>query len=280
MRKQNKKMLMLGAVAGLLGACSNQPEEKLTLQVFECGEVEVRDISLFSPGVDEGVKKELTDSCYLIQHPKGNMIWDTGLNDALMGKSVEAFDGKLSLSVNNPLASQLAAINIKPEDIDYLGISHFHGDHTGNANLFNQASLLIQQAEYDAAFGENPAQFGFAPDSYAQLDREKIKVLNGEFDVFNDGSVIIKPAPGHTPGHQVLLVNLEKEGPIVLSGDLYHFTKNREHRRVPSFNFDKEQTLKAMEEIETLVDDKKAQFWIQHDKEQNQTIRHSPNFYE
>ena len=280
MRKQNKKMLMLGAVAGLLGACSNQPEEKLTLQVFECGEVEVRDISLFSPGVDVGVKKELTDSCYLIQHPKGNMIWDTGLNDALMGKSVEAFDGKLSLSVSNPLASQLAAINIKPEDIDYLGISHFHGDHTGNANLFNQASLLIQQAEYDAAFGENPAQFGFAPDSYAQLDREKIKVLNGEFDVFNDGSVIIKPAPGHTPGHQVLLVNLEKEGPIVLSGDLYHFTKNREHRRVPSFNFDKEQTLKAMEEIEKLVDDKKAQFWIQHDKEQNQTIRHSPNFYE
>ncbi|MGR6871931.1 N-acyl homoserine lactonase family protein [Pseudomonas sp. HK3] len=263
----------------LLSACSsNEPD--LTLHVFDCGHVEVRDISIFSPGVDEGQTKHLTDSCYLIQHKKGSMIWDAGLADALGPEGIEAFGGKLKLTVTHPLSEQLAAIDVNPDNINFIAISHFHGDHTGNANLFGNASLLIQQAEYDAAFGEDPTKFGFNPASYEQLDKSKIKVLNGDYDVFGDGKVVIKTAPGHTPGHQVLFVNLDETGPIVLSGDLYHFTKNRVHRRVPSFNFDKEQTLAAMEKIEQFVENKNAQFWIQHDIEQNQTIKHSPEFYQ
>ncbi|MFY0702056.1 MAG: N-acyl homoserine lactonase family protein [Bermanella sp.] len=264
----------------LLSACSQNTQPKLTLHVFECGNVEVKDISIFSPGVDEGKTKFLTNSCYLIQHEKGNMIWDTGLPDALEGKGGEAFGGKLLLTVTNPLSKQLDEINVNPQQVDFIGISHFHGDHTGNANLFENASLFIQQAEYDAAFGEDPSKFGFNPPSYAQLDKSKIKVLDGDHDVFGDGSVVIKAAPGHTPGHQVLFLNLDETGPVVLSGDLYHFTKNREHKRVPSFNFDKEQTLAAMDVIEQFVDAEGAQFWIQHDKEQNQTIKHSPEFYQ
>jgi N-acyl homoserine lactone hydrolase len=264
--------------SALLSACSSS-EPDLTLHVFDCGNVEVRDISIFSPGVDEGQTKHLTDSCYLIQHKKGSMIWDAGLMDSIGPDGVEAFGGKMKLSVTNPLSDQLAEININPEEVDFIGISHFHGDHTGNSNLFGNASLLIQQAEYDAAFGEDPTKFGFNPASYAQLDKSKIKVLNGDHDVFGDGKVIIKTAPGHTPGHQVLFLNLDETGPIVLSGDLYHFTKNREHRRVPSFNFDKEQTLAAMEEIENFVKAEGAQFWIQHDIEQNKGIKHSPEFY-
>ena len=264
----------------LLSACSQNTQPKLTLHVFECGNVEVKDISIFSPGVDEGKTKFLTNSCYLIQHEKGNMIWDTGLPDALEGKGGEAFGGKLLLTVTNPLSKQLDEINVNPQQVDFIGISHFHGDHTGNANLFENASLFIQQAEYDAAFGEDPTKFGFNPPSYAQLDKSKIKVLDGDHDVFGDGSVVIKAAPGHTPGHQVLFLNLDETGPVVLSGDLYHFTKNREHKRVPSFNFDKEHTLAAMDVIEQFVDAEGAQFWIQHDKEQNQTIKHSPEFYQ
>ena len=272
------KVIFLAVLSTLLlSACSQKPP--LTLHVFECGQVNVHDISLFSPGVDEGQPKELVGSCYLIQHEKGSMIWDTGLPDALAGNKADAFGGKLTLSVGNTFASQLDAIGIKPDSIEYLGISHFHGDHTGNANLFKNASLFIQKAEYDAAFGENPKQFGFNPDSYSQINIEKIQILNGDHDVFGDGSVIIKTAPGHTPGHQMLLVNLEKEGPIMLSGDLYHFTKNREHKRVPSFNFDKKQTLETMDAIEKFVKESGAQFWIQHDKEQNATIKHSPEFY-
>lgn len=261
-----------------LSGCSS-PQSDLTLHVFECGNVEVADISLFSPGVDEGVTKHLTDSCYLIQHEKGKMIWDAGVPDAAGTQGIEKFHGKIKLTVTNPLADQLKAIQISPNDIDYLAISHFHGDHTGNANMFKNATLFIQQTEYDAAFGSNPAQYGFDPSSYDQLNKDKIQILNGDHDVFGDGSVVIKTAPGHTPGHQMLYINLPETGPIVLSGDLYHFTKNRTHKRVPSFNFDKEQTLHTMEEMEAFVKDSKAQFWIQHDKEQNAMIKHSPEFY-
>jgi glyoxylase-like metal-dependent hydrolase (beta-lactamase superfamily II) len=272
------KQILIALAALSLAACSSKPP--LTLQVFECGEVEVRDISLFSPGVDEGVQKNLVGSCYLIQHPKGNMIWDTGITDAVGEAGVEVFGGKLKLTVTNPLSDQLAAINIKPSDIQLMGISHFHGDHTGNANLFSTAQLFIQQAEYDAAFGPTPENFGFNAVSYNKIDKTKIMVLNGDYDVFGDGSVIIKPASGHTPGHQMLLVNLEKEGSIMLSGDLYHFTKNRTHKRVPSFNFDKEQTLETMDSIESFVKETEAQLWIQHDKEQNEAIKHSPYKYQ
>jgi len=271
-----KTLTMISSLL-LLSACSKSPN--LTLHVFECGQVQVHDISLFSPGVDEGKEKFLTNSCYLIQHDKGTMIWDTGLPDALAGQQAEAFGGKLTLSVNKTLKGQLDEIGVDPSAIQYMGISHFHGDHTGNANLFNNAKLLIQQAEYDAAFGDTPAKYGFNPGSYNQIDKDNILVLEGDYDVFGDGSVTIKTAPGHTPGHQMLLVNLKESGPIMLSGDLYHFTKNRTHRRVPAFNFDKEQTLATMDVIETFVKDSGAQFWIQHDKEQNAEIKHSPDFY-
>jgi glyoxylase-like metal-dependent hydrolase (beta-lactamase superfamily II) len=271
------KSLVTIAAALLLTACSEKPE--LTLQVFECGEITVHDISLFSPGVDVGKTKDLVDSCYLIQHPKGNMIWDTGITDAVGKKGVEVFGGKLTLKVMKPLADQLAAINLDPTSVRYLGISHFHGDHTGNANLFSNASLFIQQDEYNAAFGETPEKFGFNTASYNKIDKPKIEILTGDHDVFGDGTVIIKPAPGHTPGHQMLLVNLKNEGPIMLSGDLYHFTKNRDHKRVPSFNFDKDQTLETMETIEAFIKESGAQFWIQHDKEQNANIKRSPAVY-
>lgn len=271
---------LLSAIAtiGLIGCSPSKPE--LTLHVFKCGNVEVRDISIFSPGVDEGVTKHLTDSCYLIQHEKGSMLWDAGIPDMAGETGIEKFGGKLKLTVTNPLMDQLKAINVDPLSIDYIGISHFHGDHTGNANQFKQSTLLIQQAEYDAAFGENPTQYGFDPISYAQLDKTKFKILDGDHDVFGDGKVVIKTAPGHTPGHQVLFVDLAETGPIVLSGDLYHFTKNRIHKRVPSFNFNKEQTLAAMDNIEGYMTKMNAQFWIQHDKEQNATIKHSPEFYQ
>ncbi len=103
-------------------------------------------------------------------------------------------------------------------------------------------------------------------------------LLDGKHDVFGDGSVIIMPAPGHTPGHQVLFVDLLEAGPIMLSGDLYHFTENRLHRRVPVFNFDAEMTLQSMETIEAFLTATGATLWIQHDLEQNASIPHSPTY--
>ena len=275
------KLSTVLSIALLITACSSQPVEKpLSLHIFECGEIEVRDVSLFSPGVDVGKKRQMVDSCYLIQHPKGSLIWDAGLNDKIGATGIEKWKGAFFMNVPKSLTSQLDEIGIKATDIDYLGISHFHSDHVGNANLFNDAALIIQKEEHDAAFGKEPEKFGFDKTLYEKVNTDKIMVINGDKDVFGDGSVIVKRAIGHTPGHQVLFVNLKETGPVVLSGDLYHFSKNRTHKRVPSFNFDKEKTLEAMEEIEKFVKENNAQLWIQHDKEQNQALKHSPEFYQ
>lgn len=280
------KRIYLGGFVSLLlvlalSACTeSRPDPQMKLYVFDCGDILVRDVSVFSPGVDVGKPKEMTDSCYLVVHPKGTLLWDTGLNDALGAKGVDVWDGVFHLSMKNPLMGQLREIGVKPQDIDYVGVSHFHGDHSGNLNEFTDATVLIQQQEFDAAFGPEPTKFHFAPETYNKIDKSKVKALSGDFDVFGDGRVVIKRALGHTPGHQVLFLDLPKTGPILLSGDLYHFTKNRTYRRVPSFNFSKEQTLQAMEQIEAFVKQRHAVMWIQHDKEQNATIKHSPAFYQ
>ncbi|HVK98872.1 MAG TPA: N-acyl homoserine lactonase family protein [Dongiaceae bacterium] len=271
--------VLLGSVA--LTACAlplNQPD--IRLYVFDCGNILARDVSVFSPGVDQGQTKELTNSCYLIRHPAGDLVWDAGLPDSLGTAGTDAMNGSFHVSVSHPFAQQLAELQVNPASVRYLGISHFHFDHIGNANLFTGASLLIQEEEYKGAFGADPAKAGYDVSQYNKLDRNKIQQLKGDHDVFGDGRVVIKKAVGHTPGHQVLFLDLPKTGPIVLSGDLYHFTKNREFRRVPSFNYNKEQTEHSMEAIESFAQEKGAQFWIQHDKEQNEGIRHSPAFYQ
>jgi len=286
--KPNSLVATCATTLCLLTACSTTEKEsntsstapKIRLYVFDCGNIKVNDISVFSPGVNEGKSKELTNSCYLIRHPQGDLIWDTGLPDGIGETGIMVMDDQIALNVTHPLTDQLAEINVSPEDIEYVGISHFHSDHTGNANLFNQSTMLIQQEEFDAAFGPKAEQYGFNPNSYSQWSKNNLTVIDGDHDVFGDGHVMIKKAVGHTPGHQMLYINLAKSGPIMLSGDLYHFTSNREHKRVPSFNFSKEATLESMTKIESYVTETGAQFWIQHDKEQNATIRHSPEYYE
>ena len=255
-------------------------EDRTKLYVFECGKIIVKDVSLFSPGVDEGISKELTNSCYLIVHKKGSLLWDAGLNDAIGKEGIDMWDGAFNLRVEHSLISQLSEIGVDPLDINYLAISHAHGDHTGNANLFKNATLILQEEEYQAMFSDNAADFGFDPASYQELANNKIIKLNGDYDIFGDGSIIIKRALGHTPGHQMLYIKLTESGNIMLSGDLYHFTKNREHSRVPSFNFNKEATIASMHKIEKFLQDNNAALWIQHDLEQNKEIKHAPLFYQ
>ncbi|MES2900407.1 MAG: N-acyl homoserine lactonase family protein [Pseudomonadota bacterium] len=253
----------------------------LRLYVLDCGSIDVADISLFSPGVDQGKKKTLTNSCYLVVHPQGTLVWDTGFSDELAamaeGKKVsEAFHVRLK----QPLAAQLKAVGVAPEQVSYLGLSHMHFDHIGNVGMFPKATLLMQKEEIQSAFGPDAAKFGNDPKTYPTLGANPKQELSGDHDVFGDGSVTIKRAVGHTPGHQMLYLKLRKTGNILLSGDLAHFTKNWENRRVPSFNHDKEVSLKAMEEAAKFLKENKAKLWIQHDLEQNATIKHAPRYYE
>lgn len=273
--------LAVVASTAAIAASPNPAVSSLRVYVFDCGTIDVSDISIFSPGVDKGKKKTLTDSCYLVAHPKGTLMWDTGLPDAIAKeKGGKKLDDAFYARLRKPLAQQLKEIGYAPEAVTYLGLSHMHFDHVGNVGLFPKATLLMQAEEHDSAFGPNSAKFGNDPKTYPTLAANPVTKLSGDHDVFGDGSVVIKRAIGHTPGHQTLFVKLPKTGNVLLSGDLAHFTKNWENRRVPSFNFDKELSVKAMEEQAQFMKANKATLWIQHDLEQNAKIRHAPKYYE
>ena len=253
------------------------------MHVLYCGESRTEDVSAnWSPGVDVGKPREFSNNCYLIRHRKGLMLWDTGLSDSIASKpeGVPVLGGLLVLRVNRTLASQLAELGVSPTDVAHLAVSHFHSDHCGNANLFTAATLYIQQSEHDAAFGPEPAKFGFVPANYEKLRASPTIKLNGDHDVFGDGSVVILSTPGHTPGHQSLLVRLPKYGPVLLSGDMVHFDSNWSGRRVPARNFDRDMSLRTMERVAAFLAARNARLWINHDKAQSAAIPHAPDFVE
>jgi glyoxylase-like metal-dependent hydrolase (beta-lactamase superfamily II) len=169
------------------------------------------------------------------------------------------------------LAAQLDELGVKPSEIKFLAISHTHPDHIGNVGLFPSAMLLVQKAEY-----EWPTPLGvgrFKPD-------HPVTKLEGDHDVFGDGGIVILSTPGHTPGHQSLLVRLPKTGVVVLSGDATHFKDNWEHRRVPEGNVNKDQTLQSMQRIADVLAKEHGQLWINHDKAQRDNLKLAPEYYE
>ena len=168
-------------------------------------------------------------------------------------------------------------MNFKIDEIDFIALSHLHSDHVGAATMFNEATWLVQEPEFEAAFSPSPM---FDLSLYEGLKSNKRQILNGDFDVFGDGSVTILSAPGHTPGHQVLLLDLKAFGPLLLSGDLYHFVKSRELKSVPDFNVNAEETLESMSKIENIIATKKATLWIEHSLDLSQTIDLAPAYYD
>ncbi len=252
------------------------------MYVLECGESRTSDVSNWSPGVDVGVAREFSANCYLIRHGKDWLLWDSGMSDAIAEKpdGVVAGGGILTLYVRKTLQSQLAELGVAPTDVTHVAFSHFHGDHVGNANLFTAATMLVQRAEYDAAFGPDPGKYGFSPALYGKLKDNPTVKLEGDHDVFGDGSVIIIATPGHTPGHQSLLVRLPKQGAVILSGDVVHFRENWDAQRVPARNFDRDQSLRSMERIASLLVAEGAVLWINHDRTQSSGMPRVPRYAE
>jgi glyoxylase-like metal-dependent hydrolase (beta-lactamase superfamily II) len=188
--------------------------------------------------------------------------------------------------VDRPLLPQLGALGYKPADITYLALSHYHGDHVANANAFAASTWIVQQGDRDAIFAprQNTGQrLGAVADPafFTELAKSKTIVLKGEdHDVFGDGTVMIKFTPGHTPGHQSLYLKLAKTGPILLSGDLYHYPEEITYKRIPPFDSDKDQTAKSRAMIEDFVKKNHAQLWIQHDYTAGSKRKIAPEFYE
>jgi glyoxylase-like metal-dependent hydrolase (beta-lactamase superfamily II) len=240
------------------------------LYVMDCGHNAATDQSRWSPGVNVGKPIELSDNCYLFRHAQGWFLWDTGYPDAIAEKPVTGPLGTATRA--KTLAAQLAEIGVKPEDVKFVAVSHTHGDHVGNVDMFPTATLLIQKAEVD---------FAFAPDKRPPFKRDRpMRPLEGDLDVFGDGSLTIISTPGHTPGHQSLLVNLPKTGWLILSGDAVHFKDNWDNRRVSGMNTSADQTHASFKRIADLMAEKKAQLWINHDKPQSLSQKRSPAFYE
>jgi len=216
----------------------------------------------------------------VIQHPKGVLVWDTGLPDKMAEAKggVDAAPG-IHVTVEKTMASQLEAIGIKPADVTYVAFSHLHLDHTGNANLFGSATWIMNKAEI--AWASTAAPPGAVmPDTFSAFKTAKNQMIDGDFDVFGDGSVRILKAPGHTPGHQVLLVKLKKSGNVLLSGDLWHVRDNRKFGRVPQFNTERADTLASMQRVEKIIANTKAKLIIQHDLQDFKTLTKAPAFLE
>jgi N-acyl homoserine lactone hydrolase len=278
-------IVVLASLAALVAACATPPAAPATVErmyVIDCGRIEAKDQARWSPGVNVGKPLTLSDNCYLIRHGKDWMLWDSGLGDYVADTPVgiSMAGGAFVVFRARKLADELAEIGVKPSDITYLAFSHSHADHIGNGSMFAGATLMIQQAEYDAAFGPDAVKFNFLPDLYDKLRTTPTKKLNGDYDVFGEGSVTILSTPGHTPGHQSLMVRLPKRGTVILSGDIAHFKDNWDNRRQPNFNFNKEQGAASMEKVAALMQANHAELWINHDKPQSATIPHSPAYVE
>ena len=184
------------------------------------------------------------------------------------------------MTASKKLVPQMEAAGYKPSDVTYLVLSHYHSDHTGNANLFAGATWIVQKAEHDVMFAEKPLPI-MQQASYSALKTAKTKILNDEgLDVFGDGTVVIRSTPGHTPGHQVMLVKLAKFGPVILSGDLYHYPEEIATGKTPDFEFNPAQSAKSREAVLAWAKQQKAQLWIEHDKPTHANLPKSPRYLE
>ncbi len=224
-----------------------QPPQSLRLYVLDCGTITPANVDAYGLKPSEMANTNMVTPCFLIVHPRGSLIWDTGeipdtaFKDGVSPQKLRAF------TVDRPLLPQLAAIGYTPADITYMALSHYHGDHVANASLFAGSTWIVQKGDRDPILAPRPAvppAAGAVPDPkfFEGLANSKTVVLNGEdHDVFGDGAVVIKSTPGHTPGHQSLYLKLANTGNVLLSGDLYHYPEEITLKKIPSFDTNRHQ---------------------------------------
>jgi glyoxylase-like metal-dependent hydrolase (beta-lactamase superfamily II) len=255
-------------------------EAPLRLYVFDCGKLTVEDPSRFNFTRSELAVLDLSVPCYLVAHPKGTLMWDTGVvPDALFQPGGRPAT-KQYATAKRPLLAQMTEAGFSPAGITYLALSHAHWDHIGNASAFAGATWLVRPAERDAILSD-PPPVRTDPSMFTALRGAKtILIHSDDFDVFGDGSVVIKFTPGHTAGHQVLYVKLAKTGPVVLSGDLYHYPEELKIPRVPAGDVNKEQTLASRAALQEFLKKTGAQLWIQHDLAVVEKQRKAPAYYD
>jgi glyoxylase-like metal-dependent hydrolase (beta-lactamase superfamily II) len=264
------------------------PPSSPRLYVFDCGTLDVADTGRFRLKREEVATDKLSVGCYLVAHPRGTLIWDTGaVPDAMVTPGASARHKivlpdaqERSVTLGKTLKGQLAEIGYTPADITYVALSHYHYDHTANTNDFSGATWLVRQVERDAMFSAKPPDL-IQPSSYSALRGNKAVIIKtDEHDVFGDAAVVVKFTPGHTPGHQVLSLKLAKTGRVVRAGDLYHYPEERTLGRIPTFDDNQEQTATTRKALDVFLQTINAKLWIQHDFVANAKLKKAPQYYD
>ena len=274
---------ILSVAALLLGCASSNAQTAKTgidrLYVLECGHGVAPDQGRFSPGHNDGKPFDLADNCYLVHHTSGYLLWGTGISDTVFGKSggVPSLGGRPNWIRDNTLARQLDQLGVKPKDILYIGLANSHIDHIGNLEQFPNVPVLLQKSEWDFAQGH---RYAGTPNKARFKDSHPMKKVEGDFDIFGDGSARIIATPSVSPGNQSLLLKLPKTGAILLSGDVVHFQYGWDHKVVPGNVWSKEKTVESFKRMEAVLKENHAQLWIEHDKAQSNTRKFAPGFYD
>ncbi|MCJ8158385.1 N-acyl homoserine lactonase family protein [Sphingomonas sp. LaA6.9] len=262
--KRVMALLFGGAILSGIAAWTAmaQGEPKITLQAFECGRLKQNDLGRFSDTMRfKGEAREFIAGCFLVRHPKGVLLWDTGFSAQLIGMK----DGPPGLTLDKSLTDRLTQNGIQPGAITHVGISHYHADHSGGAGEFPNAELLIGEGDWAALAAMKPDDRQAVQLAHWLSGKGKVRSVKGDLDVFGDGTVTMLAMPGHTPGHSALLVRLPKNGAMLLTGDQYHFRENRAVRGVPTFNTNRADTLASHDRFEEIAKNLKARVIIQHD---------------
>lgn len=275
-----KHTIAIALLSACFCAAAPPAPKSVRLYVIDCGVLNIPDTSPYRLKKEDLAESRMSAPCFLVAHPKGTLMWDTGPVPDGNFKPGAATAGMRYAVSTKPLAARLAEIGYAPSDITYLALSHFHWDHVGNANLFTGSTWLVTKAERDIMFADPPSP-RTEPQNFSGLRNSKtVFITKADYDVFGDKTVVIKAAPGHSPGHQVLFLRLKNTGPVVISGDLYHYPEERMLHKIPTTEFNAEQTAASRAAIEAFLKKTGAQLWIQHDYIANAKLRKSPAFYE
>lgn len=250
----------------------------MKLYVLYGGDIICRDVAQLNSGMEHGGEMALANPIFLIEHPQGRVLWDSGLPDGLIDTSEGVEAWIFHLKMQQTVLGQLAELSLQASDIDYFALSHVHNDHTGNAHYFKASTLVMQEKEYEVAFHSEKRPYNYG--DYELLKDSKVLMLRGDHDLFGDGLVQFISTPGHTPGHQSLCVKLEQTGTVIISGDISYYEENFRNKGVPTYNTDYAQSLASIAKIEHWVQSHEAQLWIQHDKDRFEKLRLSPEYYQ
>lgn len=253
--------------------------DSLRVYAFDCGRIEFKDLANFSDtGEYDGRAGTLTEPCFLIRHPKGDLLWDTGLGDRFAAKAGgEEVRAGVRAIVDQPLMQQLRKIGVEPADVEYVAFSHFHWDHTGNANAFTKSTWLLSRREVDALEG-SPLPPNVNAEALSGRKQAKVELIDLDRDVFGDGTVKILRANGHTAGHQVLMLKLPKSGVVVLSGDLFHTRENFAQDRMPVFNYSRGETLGSIDRIKRILNNTHGRLIVQHEAKDFEALPKIPAY--